>query len=151
EDRARAIATEPVDGLITRYGNEGELDWVWECTALYPVTVISEVLGEPTHRRADFDVGVDDLSAGGNRRAYGPERLAEIRAHSDELRRFFEEIYDQRKQNPQDDLISTFISTEVNGETMTRLEVLQMAPLLLLGGVETTTNLLGCTMVELRR
>ncbi|WP_178114771.1 cytochrome P450 [Pseudomonas saliphila] len=151
EERARAIATELVEGLIAKHGKEGEFDWVWEFTALYPVTVISEVLGVPTARRAEFKVWVDDLLAAANRHAYGPERLAEIRAHSDQLRRFFEDLYDERKQNPQDDLISTFINAEVNGETMTRLEVLQMATLLLIGGVETTTNLLGCTMVELRR
>lgn len=151
EERARAIATELVEGLVAKYGNEGEFDWVWEFTALYPVTVICEVLGVPTERRAEFKVWVDDLLGAANRHAYGPERLAEIRKHSNELRQFFEELYDLRKQDPQDDLISTFITAEVNGETMSRLEVLQMATLLLIGGVETTTNLLGCTMVELRR
>lgn len=151
EDRARTIAAELVDDLIVKYGKEGEFDWVWEFTALYPVTVICEILGVPTDRRAEFKVWVDDLLAASNRAAYGPDRLAEIRQHSDELRRFFEELYDLRKKDPQDDLLSAFITAEVQGETLTRLEVLQMATLLLIGGVETTTNLLGCTMVELHR
>ena len=151
EGRAVEIVNELIDGLVAKYGQEGEFDWVWEFTALYPVTIISEVLGVPTERRAEFKVWVDDLLAAANRQAYGPERLAEIRKHSDELRNFFEQLYDARKTNPQDDLLSTLITAEVQGETMTRLEVLQMATLLLIGGVETTTNLLGCTMVELHR
>ena len=151
EGRAVEIVNELIDGLVAKYGQEGEFDWVWEFTALYPVTIISEVLGVPTERRAEFKVWVDDLLAAANRQAYGPERLAEIRKHSDELRNFFEQLYDARKANPQDDLLSTLITAEVQGETMTRLEVLQMATLLLIGGVETTTNLLGCTMVELHR
>src|SRR3546814_11971416 len=52
---------------------------------------------------------------------------------------------------PQDDLISQFIVAEIDGEKMSRIEVIQMSILLLIGGVETTTNLLGTTLVELKR
>jgi len=151
EGRAVAIANELLDDIIARHGREGEFDWVWDFTALFPVTVISEVLGVPTERRAEFKVWVDDLLSAASRQAYGPERLAKIRSSSDMLRSFFEALYDERKANPGDDLISTLISAEVSGETLTRLEVLQMATLLLIGGVETTTNLLGSTLVELHR
>lgn len=149
--RAEAIAADLIDGLIAKHGKAGEFDWVWDFTALFPVTVIAEVLGVPTDRRAEFKVWVDDLLSAASRQAYGPERLAKIQTSSNMLRAFFEDLYDQRKANPQDDLISTLISAEVNGETLTRLEVLQMSTLLLIGGVETTTNLLGATLVELHR
>lgn len=88
-------------------------------------------------------------SSADNREVYGPERLAEIRASSDTLRAFFEEIYDQRVANLGADIISDLIRAEIDGEKLTRLEVVSMAILLLIGGVETTTNLLGNTLVEL--
>lgn len=151
KERAADIANKLIDDIIAKHGNEGVCDWVWDFTALFPVTVIAEVLGVPTDRRAEFKVWVDDILAAANRLAYGPERLAHIAASRDQVRAFFEDLYDQRAANPGTDLISTFIQTEINGERMTRSEVLQMSLLLLIGGVETTTNLLGSTLVELMR
>jgi cytochrome P450 len=48
-------------------------------------------------------------------------------------------------------MMSGFIFAEVDGVRLTRLEVLNMGVLLLLGGIETTTNLLGITCVTFKR
>ena len=149
KQRATDIANSLIDDIESKYGREGELDWVWDFTALFPVTVISEVLGIPTKRRSEFKVWVDDTLAAANRAAYGEERLAGIRESSKQLREFFEELYDERVKNLGQDMISTFIQSEINGEKMSRIEVIQMSVLLLIGGVETTTNLLGNVLVQL--
>lgn len=149
--RTADIANELIDGLKAKYGAEGECDWVWDFTSLYPVTVIAEILGVPTDRRAEFKRWVDDLLSAANRAAYDEPRLAQIRESSKKVREFFEEIYDERVAKPGDDLISSFIAAEVDGRRLSRSEVLQMSILLLIGGVETTTNLLGTTLVELKR
>jgi cytochrome P450 len=151
QERATNIATQLVDDIVAKYGKEGECDWVWDFTALFPVTVIAEVLGVPTERRAEFKVWVDDTLAAANRAAYDAPRLAQIKSNSDQLRAFMEDIIDQRTADLGDDIISTLIQVEVQGEKLTRTEVLSMAVLLLIGGVETTTNLLGSTMTLLNR
>src|SRR3546814_6687528 len=48
-------------------------------------------------------------------------------------------------------MISTLIQAEVDGQKLSRNQVLSVAILLLIGGVETTTNLIGTTLVELKR
>lgn len=150
-DRTYEVANELIDDIISRHGNEGVFDWATEFCALYPVTVIAQVLGVPIERRAEFKIWVDNVLAAANRAAYGPERLAEIQESSDSIRKFFEDLYDERVANLQNDLISDFIQAEIDGEKLTRIEVIQMSILLLIGGVETTTNLLGTTLVELKR
>lgn len=150
-DRTYEVANEIIDEIIAEHGTEGTIDWATDFCALYPVTVIAQVLGVPIERRADFKIWVDDVLAASNRAAYGPARLAEIQHSSDSIRKFFEDLYDERAENLQNDLISDFIQAEVGGEKMTRLEVIQMSILLLIGGVETTTNLLGTTLAELKR
>jgi cytochrome P450 family 109 len=150
-DRTYEVANELIDDIIAKHGNEGTIDWAVDFCALYPVTVIAQVLGVPTARRAEFKVWVDNVLAAANRAAYGPERLAEIQESSDSIRAFFEDLYDERAANLQNDLISDFIQAEIDGEKMTRIEVIQMSILLLIGGVETTTNLLGTTLIELKR
>ena len=139
-ERTYNIANELIDDILARHGSEGEFDWTWEFTALYPVTVIAEVLGVPTERRAEFKVWVDLVLAAANRAAYGPEKLAEIDEASKKMRKFFEDLYDERVDNLGDDLISTFITTEVDGRHMTRIEVIQMATLLLIGGGSTSSR-----------
>ena len=151
KDRTYQIANELIDDIIAKHGNEGEFDWAWEFTALYPVTVIAEVLGVPTERRAEFKVWVDLILSAANRNSYGPDRLAKIEDAKIKTRKFFEDLYDERASNLGDDLISTLIQTDVEGVRMTRNQVLSMAVLLLIGGVETTTNLLGTVLVELKR
>lgn len=151
QQRATDIANELINDIEAKHGREGKFDWVWDFTALFPVTVISDMLGVPTKRRAEFKVWVDDTLAAANRAAYGEARLSEIRGHSHELRTFFEELYDERVKNLGEDMISSLIQAEVDGKKLTRIEVIQMSILLLIGGVETTTNLLGNTMVRLHK
>lgn len=151
KDRTYEVANALIDDIIAKHGAEGEFDWVWEFTSLYPVTVIAEVLGVPTQRRAEFKVWVDDILAASSRDAYGPDRLAQIADSSVKIRKFFEDLYDERANNLGEDLISAFMTAEIGGKHLSRVEVIQMAILLLIGGVETTTNLLGTTLVELHR
>jgi len=150
-DKIRRVANELIDDIIAKHGKEGEFDFVWEFSALFPVSVIADVLGVDIERRVDFKHWVDDLLSAGNRAAYGPERLAAIAKTSKDIRAYFEDVYERRAANPGDDLISGFILAEVNGERLTKSEVLSMAILLLIGGVETTTNLLSITFTHMKR
>jgi cytochrome P450 len=144
-DQVTRIATEMIEDIVRKYGTQGEFDFVAEFSALFPATVISELLGVDVERRAEFKHWVDDLLSAGGRAAFPPERLAQIERSSKATRAYFEEIYDRRSKEPGNDLMSGFIHAEVNGQRMTRIEVLNLGILLLLGGVETTANLLGIT------
>jgi cytochrome P450 len=151
QDKVTRIANTLIDDIIARNGTEGEFDYVHEFSSLFPASVISEVLGVDVERRVEFKHWVDDLLSAGGRASFPPERLAQIERSSRDIRAYFEEIYDRRKAQPGDDLLSGFIHAEVNGETLSRIEVLNLGILLLLGGVETTANLLAITCSQFRR
>ncbi len=151
DGKIREVANELIDEILARHGREGEFDLVWEFNALFPVSVVADVLGVDLARRMDFKHWVDDLLSAGNRAAYDAPRLAKIRKSSDDIRAYFEELYDRRAAAPGNDLISSFILADVDGEHLSRSEVMNLAILLLIGGVETTTNLLGITFAELHK
>lgn len=151
DGKIREVANELVDEILARHGSEGEFDLVWEFNALFPVSVVADVLGVDLARRMDFKHWVDDLLSAGNRAAYDAPRLAQIRKSSDDIRAYFEELYDRRAAAPGNDLISSFILADLDGERLSRSEVMNLAILLLIGGVETTTNLLGITFAELHK
>jgi cytochrome P450 len=148
--KIRAIAHDLIDGIVAKSGTAGEFDFVWEFSALFPVTVVADVLGVDVARRSEFKHWVDDLLSAGNRASYGPERLAQIDKSSKALRTYFDDLYESRKREPKQDLISAFITAEVDGQHLSKSEVMNLAILLLIGGVETTTNLLGIVWVLLR-
>src|SRR3546814_13278694 len=127
------IAHELIDDIIAKHGPQGEFDWAHEFTALYPVTVIAEVLGVPTQRRGEFKYWVDDILSAANRNAYGPDKLAKIGESSRKTRAFFEALYDERAANLGQDMISTLIQAEVYGQKLSRTPELTMGILLTIG------------------
>src|SRR3546814_11083266 len=58
QDRIRSVTHELVDDIIGKHGSEGEFDFVWEFSALFPVSVIAEVLGVDIARRVDRSEGL---------------------------------------------------------------------------------------------
>jgi cytochrome P450 len=150
QNQVSRIANELIDDIIAKHGSEGEFDYVEEFSNLFPASVISEVLGVDVERRVDFKHWVDDLLSAAGRASFPPERLARIDKSSKAIRAYFEEIYDRRNKVPGEDLLSGFIHAEINGQRLTRIEVLNLGILLLLGGVETTANLLAITVSQFK-
>src|SRR5258705_11044949 len=53
----------------------------------------------------------------------------------------------QRKKQPTDDLLTKLIEAEVDGQHLTQEEILGFFQLLVVGGQETTTNLINNAMI----
>ena len=76
---------------------------------------------------------------------------------SAQLNAYFDEAFAQRRADPRQDLLTALVQAEVDGETLSRDELLATALLLLVAGFETTVNLLGnaithvCADAELQR
>jgi cytochrome P450 len=144
EARVRAIAKE----AIAELEGKPDFDIVSEFFMPLPVTVIAELLGVEPERSADFKRWSDCAVAAstGGAGALGPVRVLEGFA---ELTRYIIEIVERRRREPQDDLISTLIDAEAGEAALTPSEVVMFTLLLLVAGNETTTNLLGNTLIAL--
>ncbi len=106
---------------------------------LVPTAVVCKMLGLPG------DVG---LFTGWVRRmleqvAVDPQDAAVAGA---ELFVYVNDVVMDRKENPQDDLISLMLATEVEGERLEDVEVIFGALSLVLAGIDTTWSTLGCAI-----
>lgn len=135
--------------LIERLRVQREFDFTRDFSAVFPVLVIAEMLGVERERRADFKRWADDIISAANRATASEEDRQRIRQSVKEVRGYFEETIARRRQAPGDDIISAFVRAEEENQALTSTEVLSLSILLLLGGSETTTNLLGSLMVTL--
>ncbi len=80
-----------------------------------------------------------------------PERLKESIQSLLELQRYFQTVLDEQRDHPQEGLISTLMAAEVDGNRLTDEEVIANVILVLVGGLEETTNLIGNGMLVLLR
>jgi cytochrome P450 len=68
--------------------------------------------------------------------------FAEFRAATDEMSTYVADMIARRRAAPQDDLMTRLVEAEVDGERLTHGEILGFFQLLVVGGQETTTNLI---------
>jgi len=144
EPRVREIAR----AALAAVEEKGEFDLVEDLSIPLPVTVIAELLGVEAERHADFKRWSDCIVSGVTGAASGlrPETMLET---FKEMSEFVLGAIEERRARPREDLISTLIGSEDGGTTLSPVEVMGFTLLLLVAGNETTTNLLGNTMLAL--
>jgi len=113
-----------------------------------PVTVIAELLGVEPERTEDFKRWSDCVIAGSTGAA-GTLRPLEILEAFSELSNYMTRVIEARRTQPEDDLISTLIRAENGEDALKPVDVVMFTLLLLVAGNETTTNLIGNTMLAL--
>lgn len=141
EPRITAITHDLLDHVVP----EGKMDVVHDLAYPLPVTVISELLGIPAELREDFKRWSDALVSGDESTSEEEQKalFQEVQGMYD----YFAEVLEERRQHPQNDLVSALLAAEVEGQRLSNVELLGFCGLLLVAGNETTTNLLGNMML----
>jgi cytochrome P450 len=116
-----------------------------------PMKVISQMIGIPTSDWAQFRSWSDTILAISRTRGdSSPERqriLDDFRAVTVVMNDYLTEMIAQRKKQPSDDLLTRLIEAEVEGQHLTQEEILGFFQLLVVGGQETTTNLINNAII----
>ena len=137
-----------VDDLLDAAEAAGDFDLVPAFAAPLPITVISDLMGVPD---ADADrfarYGVVIAGALDGIRSLG--HAARLQAANERLKALFEELFELRRREPADDVVSRIIAAE--GDQIQPAELLPMCNLLLVAGFETTVNLVGNAVNALLR
>lgn len=140
-DRVHAVTDQIIDGVIER----GEADFVTDIAAQLPLVVIAELLGVPAEERQKmFDwsnrmVGSED-----------PEYQASAEAATEaalELYAYAGALFERKRLQPGEDLMSVLAQVEMDGERLSDLELELFFLLLTIAGNETTRNLVSGAMV----
>jgi len=135
------IATGIVDEAATG-GKIRECDFVGAFAAPFPLAVISWVLGVPPEdwehhfRWTNEIIGKDDPEY--RRPGESPEQTS-MRARG-ELHRYFKQMVEQRRQDPQDDLVTQLVHSEIDGVPLTRQQLVSYCELLVEAGNQTTRD-----------
>jgi cytochrome P450 len=110
-----------------------------------PITVIAELLGVPVADRNRFRIWSDAIVTP----ALSPEELARFKGFMDEFVAYLSELFERRRTEPADDLISALLQAEDGGDTLSEEELFSMVILLITAGHETTVGLIGNAVLAL--
>ncbi|WP_372365396.1 cytochrome P450 [Candidatus Uabimicrobium sp. HlEnr_7] len=135
--------------LVDSFVEKGQFDIIGDFAYPLPVIVIARLLGIPEEDRDLLKVWSDGIAAILGAPSFTSQIAINANKYISEQNEYFRKIVKERRKNPQDDLISLLIHAEEQNEILGEEEILATCSLLLFGGHETTTNLIGNGMLAL--
>jgi pimeloyl-[acyl-carrier protein] synthase len=142
------IADHLIDGIIAR-GHS--MDLVADFAAPLPAIVTAEMLGVPVadHEKLK-DWSADFAEMLGNFQ-HNPDRFPRVLRSVESMGVYFRAAMDEQREHPRDGLISAMMAAEVDGAKLSEEEIVANLIVTMVGGQETTTNLIGNGMLTLLR
>lgn len=131
EPKMRAMAAE----IVGKVAKQGECDFVADISARFPVSVFMELMGLPLEKLEEFRHIADSY--------FNARTNEEIQTISGSIFAIFNDVIAYRRENPGDDLVSHFLTVDVEGRKLSQDEILAMCFVLFLGGMDTVTNVTG--------
>lgn len=144
EPRIREIAREHIEA----FAGAGRCDFVADFAGKLPMDVISELIGVPREDRAELRTWADLVV----HREEGVMGVPPAAAESAmKLVRYFQDMIAARRARPREDLTSSLLEAELEGERLSERDILGFLFLMAIAGNETTTKLLANAMYWLWR
>jgi cytochrome P450 len=83
---------------------------------------------------------------------FDPDKRAAVnRANGEEIYEYFTTWLDERQARPRDDILTNFLNAEIDGEKLSREEILDICFLFLIAGLDTVSDSLTCFWAFLAR
>lgn len=142
---------EIVQSLISAVENSGQMDVIADLAEPLPYTVTAEMLGVPVEDARQLKLWSQDFAEMLGNFQHNPERAPRVRRSVDGMCNYFHGAIEEIRRNPRPGLIHSFLTAEIDGDRFTEDEVVANTIVTMVGGQETTTNLIGNGVLTLLR
>ena len=147
----RSHIREILVNLLEPLLDAGRMDVIADLAAPLPAIVTAEMMGVPT---ADADQlkkwSADFAEVLGNFQ-HNPDRASRTLKCVEEMTSYFREAIQSQRVQPRDGLINALLTAEIDGDRLTEEEIIANCIVTMVGGQETTTNLIGNGVLTLLR
>jgi cytochrome P450 len=134
---------EIVDVILYKAESQGGMEVISDLAWGLPSTVLTDLMGAPPESRALFRKWADDLLAFQGSNKPSVEILLKSQQALVESKKYLLEMISERRKNPGEDLLSSLVIAESEGDRLSEEELLNTCVTLLAAGQETTTALIG--------
>jgi pimeloyl-[acyl-carrier protein] synthase len=140
-----------VKRLLDAAEPKGRMDVIADLAEPLPYIITAEMLGVPTEDAPQLKAWSQDFAEMLGNFQHNPEHAPKVRRAVDEMTKYFESAIREIRKNPCEGLIHSFLTAEVDGDRFTDEEVVANTIVTMVGGQETTTNLIGNGVLTLLR
>jgi cytochrome P450 len=142
-----SVANELLDKVIA----SGRMDMLADFAHPFPAIVTATMLGVPTSDHRQLSAWVIDLAEVLGNFQHHPDRVAEIVQSMHDFKSYVAARMEEERKRPTNGLIYALMTSEVDGHRLTDEEVIVNTIITLIGGHETTTNLIASGFLTLLR
>ena len=145
--KLRSHIQEIVDALIDRFIENGRADIVADFAAPMPGIVTARMLGVPVEHHEDLKRWSLDFAEILGNFQHNPDRIARVCESVEEMTAYFRAAVRSQATHPTEGLVNALVTAEVDGRRLTEEEIIANTILTMIGGQETTTNLIGSGLI----
>jgi cytochrome P450 len=131
--------------------DKGEMDVIADLAYPLPAIVTAEMLGVPTSDWKQLTAWSADFAQVLGNFQHNPDRAPQVLRSLEEMITYFSSAIREQREHPRDGLISALMTAEIDGDRLTEEEIIANTIVTMVGGQETTTNLIGNGLLTLLR
>ncbi len=139
------------DGLIDCFIDRGRADIVADLASPMPAIVTAELLGVPVSDHPKLKQWSIDFAEILGNFQHQPDRVERVTASVRDMTDYFRAAVRQQETDPHEGLINSLVKAQVDGNRLTEEEIIANSILTMIGGQETSTNLIGSGLLTLLR
>jgi hypothetical protein len=147
----RSHIQEIVTRLLDAVEDRGSMDLISDLAEPLPAIVTAEMLGLPVEDRHRLKAWSANFAEMLGNFQHNPDHAQRMLRTVEEMTAYFREAVEEIKKHPREGLIHSLLTAEIDGDRLSEEEVVANSIITMVGGQETTTNLIGNGVLTLLR
>src|ERR1700742_3849064 len=146
----RSHIREIIQNLLKPFAATGRMNLIADLAEPLPCIVTAEMLGVPVEDHPQLKLWSQDFAEVLGNFQHNPDRVQRILKCTEEMSEYFRSAMKSDRLRPEG-LVNSLKNAEIQGDRLTEDEVIANCIITMVGGQETTTNLLGNGVLALLR
>jgi amino acid adenylation domain-containing protein len=150
-DILRSHIVEIVNRLLDQFESRGSMDAIADLGEPLPSIITAEMLGVPVEDRHKLKQWSANFAEMLGNFQHNPERAQTMLRTVEDMTAYFREAVQDARRHPREGLIHSLLTSEIGGDRLSEEEIVANVIITMVGGQETTTNLIGNGILTLLR
>jgi pimeloyl-[acyl-carrier protein] synthase len=150
-EQLRSHIQDVMDKLLDAVVSKGSMDVIADFAGPAPAIVTAELLGVPAADHAQLKEWSQDFAEMLGNFQHNPDRFSRVLRSVENLCGYFRSAMREQASHSREGLVQAMMSAEIEGTRFTEEEIIANLIVTMVGGLETTTNLIGNGVLTLLR
>jgi len=150
-EQLRTIIEQVTNELLDKVMSTGHMDMIADFAAPLPAIMTAKLMGVPAEDHSQLGKWVNDIAEVHGNFQHHPDRVTEALQSLDDLSSYISERMRELRSSPNNGLICSLMTAEIGDARLSDDEVIANTIVMIIGGHETTTNLIASGFLTLLR